>query len=420
MPVPDWVVVLLPAGAAVVLAGAWAVVSLVRARQPAGAIRLAPPTTLAAADLAALRSFSERDFQARLTEVYSRVAGAWRDRRLPDLEPYVTTDLLAAWTAGPGASGAPPPLAVAPDDVHAIIIEAMGGGGYEHVTVRLDERRGDRPAMQFWTFERGSRGATTGRTCPACDASLVLDERGRCASCGATIDLGRPAWVLARIESAKDWSTRELAPHQAALETLDAIAAADTTFDPDVFTERIGALYPHLAQAIRDPSCALAQVAIAPRLRERLAGELAAPARSGWRAVVDSVEVSGVAISAAFRFDARDSITVTVSATAAEYALDGAGRLLSGDREPHRVFDRWTFQRPEGVTTRSHGGVLAEVCPRCGAPIELDGEGRCRHCAAAVTLGQQDWVLVAAGTTVARLHHPTLSLLSPVGPHDPA
>src|SRR5262249_35964421 len=98
-------------------------------------------------------------------------------------------------------------------------------------------------------------------------AAIVLDQRGHCASCGATVDLGRLAWVLARVEAALDWSERQLAGDQGTLEALDAIEAADPAFAPEGLAHRVMGLYTHLLQAIQDPSCPLARVAIAPRLR---------------------------------------------------------------------------------------------------------------------------------------------------------
>lgn len=192
---------------------------------------------------------SEADFQVRLTQVYGRVREAWSAQRLADLEPDVTMDLLAAWTARLAA--APVPVMVPVQEVTATIVEAGSHPDYERLTVSLDGGEvGGVSALQLWTFERGSPGTIRGHPC---------------SSCGATVDLGRLAWVLARVEGPLVWSERQLALDQGTLEVLDAIEAADPAFDPEVFADRVMALYPHLLQAIQDPSCALARVAIASR-----------------------------------------------------------------------------------------------------------------------------------------------------------
>ena len=367
-----------------------------RRRALAHSIPLWPPSPIAEGEVERLDSFSESEFRVRLTDLYRSVCEAWHEQRLTDLEPYVTIDLLAAWTAKP--AGAPAPLQLAPDALRARIEEAYAGSVYEHVTVSLDG--GDRdgvPALQYWTLERGRGGAVRGRTCPDCGAALTLDLRGRCHACGSLIDLARLAWVLARLESAVDWSRRELGPGQHDLEALDAIAAADRLFDADAFGDRVLQIYPHLAQAIREPSSDLARVAIAPRLRHHLESMDGPRRRAGRRALVDSVSVSGVAIRSAAHGLDREAITVDISGTAATYEVDASGNLVAGDRTPRPVQDRWTFTRPVGTETSEHGGALAEVCPLCGAPIGLDERGRCRHCGGEVTLGTHGWVLTGIG-----------------------
>lgn len=366
-------------------------------RRPAVVIRLAGAKSSATSSLGTLRSFSEADFQVRLTQVYGRVREAWTAQRLADLEPDVTIDLLAEWTARLAA--APVPVMVPVQRVTATIVEAGSHRDYERLTVSLDAgevRSG--PALQLWTFERGSPGTTRGHTCSSCGAALVLDQRGHCASCGATVDIGRLTWVLARVEGPLDWSERQFALDQGTLEVLDAIEAADPAFDPEVFADRVMALYPHLLQAIQDPSCPLARVAIAPRLRRGHETMRAVRDRLGRRAVIDSIRVTGVMISSADHTDSGDSITVDIVGISARYEIDAAEQVVKGESIPQRIADRWIFTRPAGVTTSAHGGVLIERCTACGAPIELDNEGRCAHCGAKVTLGTGDWVLSGTST----------------------
>src|SRR5262249_2506883 len=321
-----------------------------------------------------------------------RVREAWSDRRLGDLEPDVTIDLLAAWTARVPA--APIPVMVPVQEMTATIVEAAGLPDYERLTVSLDGGEvGGVPALQLWTFERGSPGAIRGHTCSSCGAALVLDQRGHCASCEATVDLGRLAGGLARGGAALDWAERRVAIDPGTLGVLDAMEAADPAFDPEVFADRVMALYPHLLQAIQDPSGALARVAIALRLRRGHETMRAVRDRLGRRAVIDCLGVTGVMISSADHAESGDSITVDIASSSARYEIDAAGQVVKGDRIPQRIVDRWTFTRPAGVTTSAHGGVLTENCTVCGAPIQLDEKGCCAHCGAEVTLGTEDWVL---------------------------
>lgn len=340
-------------------------------------IRLWTPRPSAEAGLASLTRFDEHDFRQRLALLYERVSRAWLEQRLGELKADVTLDLLAAWTATVPA--APAPLSVPIQDITARIAEAGALGGYERITVSLD---GGEDAMgverlQYWTLERGSPGALHAQTCPECGAPLAIDQRGRCASCLATIDLGRLSWVLARLESAADWTARLMATGYATESALAAIAAADPGFNPAVFADRVMAVYPRLMAAIREPRSEMARVAIAQALRERLLRTQADAGPTAWRAATSSTGVTGAAISYAMHWSRGDAITVDLARVSAP------------------AVDRWTFVRPPGVSTSASGGVLAERCAVCAAPIDIDDAGRCGHCGTEITLGTHDWTLTA-------------------------
>jgi predicted lipid-binding transport protein (Tim44 family) len=308
-------------------------------------IRLWPPTQSAKAGLAGLPRFDEHAFRQRLALLYERVCAAWREQRLGDLEADVTLDLLASWTAAVAA--APAPLLVPIRDVTARIAEAGARGGHERVTVSLDGGQDDMGVerLQYWTLERRSRGT--------------------------------PAWVLARVESAADWTARLIATGYETESALAAIAAADPGFHPDVFADRVMAMYPRLMLAIREPRSALARVAMAQALRERLLRAQAGAGLIAWRAATSSTGVTGAAISYAIHWSRGDAVTVDLARVSAP------------------AVDRWTFARPPGVRTSASGGVLAECCAVCAARIDIDDAGRCGHCATEITLGTRDWTLTA-------------------------
>jgi len=403
-----------------VLAVMVALAAMLYPRWPVGAtlrIRVAGIDLPYDVDTAALTWFSKTEFEQALTEIHQRVHRARQRRRFGSLEPWVTTDVLTRWTQAP-----PLPPELSPDStLRATVVEARRQAGYDHVTVRLErpqllpatnphhateaaEEAERRLAAEYWTLERATPGAAPG-TCPRCGAPLVLDRRGRCRSCRATLDVGRPAWVLSRLESGHEWWSRVIDPDlPETLPELDAITADDPTFDPDVFVARVATLYPHLARAAREPTCPLALVAISPLLRRELATALGSSDPLAPRRVVDSVVVKTATIMAASHVSGYgDGITVDITAEAAEHVVDASARYPDRSAPRRTVHDRWTFWRPAGVTSTAHGGALAQLCPVCGAPIQLDADGQCRHCNTAVTLGTRDWSLLAAWSTIERL-----------------
>jgi hypothetical protein len=88
-----------------------------------------------------------------------------------------------------------------------------------------------------------------------------------------------------------------------------------------------------------------------------------------------------------------DDLTVRIAAVAADFDVDGSGKIVFGDRSVRPFKEDWTFQRSVGVATSNKPGTLENTCPSCGAPVSLTQLGECRYCKAAVTSGKFDWVV---------------------------
>jgi hypothetical protein len=71
------------------------------------------------------------------------------------------------------------------------------------------------------------------------------------------------------------------------------------------------------------------------------------------------------------------------------------GLTLRGSPESTCWSEDLTFGRPADAIWPVAGGLPASRCPSCGAPLDLDPDGTCRHCQGVITAGRDDWVLVA-------------------------
>lgn len=72
------------------------------------------------------------------------------------------------------------------------------------------------------------------------------------------------------------------------------------------------------------------------------------------------------------------------------------GLTLRGGPEVATWSEDLTFARSAGAVTPASGGLPANRCPSCGAPLDLDPGGACRYCKGVVTAGNYDWVLVSS------------------------
>jgi hypothetical protein len=72
---------------------------------------------------------------------------------------------------------------------------------------------------------------------------------------------------------------------------------------------------------------------------------------------------------------------------------DATGLTLRGSAEQRTWSEDLTFGRSAEATSPAAGGLPAQRCPSCGAPLDLDYDGACRYCHGIVTAGRHDWVL---------------------------
>ena len=74
---------------------------------------------------------------------------------------------------------------------------------------------------------------------------------------------------------------------------------------------------------------------------------------------------------------------------------EATGLTLRGGRQQRTWSEDLTFGRSADATSPAAGGLPAEHCPSCGAPLDLDHNGACRYCHGIVTAGRHDWVLTS-------------------------
>ena len=119
----------------------------------------------------------------------------------------------------------------------------------------------------------------------------------------------------------------------------------------------------------------------------------------GRRNVLDGLAVRHAAIVAVERdSDAdggRERVTVRIDARSTDYDVDASRQVVRGTTAPGDWAEDWVFERNAAAVTPGGGGVLAQRCPNCRAPLELDDQGQCTSCHAPVMDGTRDWVVVA-------------------------
>lgn len=223
--------------------------------------------------------------------------------------------------------------------------------GHDVLTVRVGARIGGREVVEDWVLARPSvrddQAPAVPATCSACGGPRSLDDHGACRWCGTSLRGVAGGWRVIAITPPRPLDT-----------STSATKASRATDAAAVDTDLVGfvgsvVLAVHRAAAAGD----LAPVArvVSPSLRTRAAD----PADDlAWDLSIDEIEeVSPIDI----RRGPLEVLTVRV-------------HLRAGDL---RTAEDWTFERP---TPSAGGSAPLDECPVCGAPVELDDDGGCRHC----------------------------------------
>jgi len=261
-----------------------------------------------------------------------------------------------------------------------------------------DNRHGER-----WTFVRASGartpqdGGVIASKCPVCGAELRLNLDGTCTHCRASVTNGSVDWVVADVQPAPfvgfgaDPLLGIAAPTPA--EGIANLRAADAAFDLNAFLARVHTGFMALQDAWCRQNLEAGRAFLSPGAYFAWRAQLETMAAEGRRDVMENLKISGIEPVRVIHGRVFDDLTVRISAAAADYEVDGTGRVVFGDRSVRPFTEEWTFQRSVGVATTNKAGTLENTCPNCGAPLALTQIGECRYCKAAVTSGRFDWVV---------------------------
>ena len=256
---------------------------------------------------------------------------------------------------------------------------------------------------ELWTFVRGAAartpaaGGVTASRCPACGAELRLNLDGTCTHCRASVTNGTVDWVVADVQSAPFMGYSGESSFAVAAPTIAAgvanLRAADENFALPAFQARVKAAFLALQDAWCKQNLDAGRAFLSPGAYFAWAAQLETLAAAQRRNVMENIEVRAVEPVQIVHGRVFDDLTVRITAAAADYEVDPAGKIVFGDRTVHPFTEDWTFQRSVGVATLNKPGTLENTCPSCGAPVSLNQIGECRYCKAAVTSGKFDWVV---------------------------
>ena len=175
---------------------------------------------------------------------------------------------------------------------------------------------------------------------------------------------------------------------------LAAIRAHDPQFDENEFINQAQREFFIVEKAWSDCKPEESRRVMADTLWDQHRAQIEQYVAKGQHNVLDNLALAGATIVSAGSDANHDHIALRMHAACADYDVDnGTGKVVRGDRSVREWYEDWRFERSSKATTRPDGGTMAQHCPNCGAPLDVDLSGVCSYCKAPIMSGDYDWVL---------------------------
>ncbi len=183
-----------------------------------------------------------------------------------------------------------------------------------------------------------------------------------------------------------------------ALAPLDSYREADPAFSEEMLRDWVATAYVRLQRAWQLRDLSSVRPLLSDELAARTETQLDAYRQAGRTNMIDRIAVLEVAFLGWRRDGDRDVIVARVCARIRDWQVDDrTGAVIAGDPSRDKVMQYlWTLGRSAGVRTESEEpGVVADVCPNCGAPLNLNRSAVCEYCRSVIRSSRYDWVLTS-------------------------
>jgi predicted lipid-binding transport protein (Tim44 family) len=175
---------------------------------------------------------------------------------------------------------------------------------------------------------------------------------------------------------------------------IEAIRAHDPQFDDTEFINLAQREFFIVEKAWSDCKPEESRRVMSDTLWDQHRAQIEQYVAKGQRNVLDNLALAGATIVSAGSDARHDHIQLRMHAACADYDVDVAtNKIVRGDRSVREWYEDWLFERSSKAVTRPDGGTMAQHCPNCGAPLDVDLSGVCSYCKAPVMSGDYDWVL---------------------------
>ena len=181
------------------------------------------------------------------------------------------------------------------------------------------------------------------------------------------------------------------------LRSISEYTGVDPGFSETEFSEKLSNLYVRLQNSWQKKDLEDLRPYLSDAFYSQSDIQLDRYRRNRQTNIIEKIAVLGVSISGWKQENGRDIIIAVVNSRIVDYVIDDeSGEVVSGNPNAEKFMTyEWRLERTTGVTTAGSTGTTVQVCPQCGAAVNINHSSVCEYCGSVLTTDRFDWVLTS-------------------------
>ena len=176
---------------------------------------------------------------------------------------------------------------------------------------------------------------------------------------------------------------------------ITQITSIDPNFSKQRFLDHVQSLFAKFQQAWSASDITTIQAYLTESMYTRLQTQISELIAKNEQDVLENIAIGGLKIVKCSIDNNFEYLSVQIDASMKDYDVNkDTGKVVSGNKFVNgRFTEYWEFIRSKSVQSDYSKGFVAQTCPNCGAPIDINEFGECKYCKAKIISGNFDWVL---------------------------
>ena len=179
------------------------------------------------------------------------------------------------------------------------------------------------------------------------------------------------------------------------LKPMHTYLELDQGFDTEAFKEKLSNLYVQCQNAWTDKNMESLRPYLTDAMYAQFDRQLESYRVKHQTNRVERISVLGVELSGWKQAGGKDIIVAELRTRIVDYVVDdNTGTIVRGsDRQEKFMTYEWTLVRTSGQTTGQASGMTGQICPSCGAHVDINHTAVCEYCGTVLTTDTFDWVI---------------------------